>query len=140
MISSTLKTDLQEIFNEIEGEVGREGLAFALFTVIMELIGNAVKANQKRAFFVKNDYSLTESESYEAGLTAFKKAYPNLARDYDAALRELDLKVSVDIDYDNDRLLTAVENNTVMFPAEELRVPEHHEPIQGLLPAAHHGN
>ncbi|MBE7438784.1 MAG: hypothetical protein HS115_10050 [Spirochaetales bacterium] len=122
ILDSAFRTRLLEVFEEVERGVGREGLAFALSTVILELIGNAVKANQKRAFFVKNGYSLTEMSSYEEGLIAFKGEYATLSRDYEEALRELDLKVCVDIDYDNDRLITLVENNTVLFPAEETRI------------------
>jgi hypothetical protein len=124
MISQETRSALEQVFAVIEQELGREGLAFALLTVLMELVGNAVKANQKRAFFIKNGYSLDESESYDAGLKAFKEAYARLHKDYDSALAELDLKVSVDVDYDNDRLLTAVENNSVLFPAEEARIRE----------------
>ncbi len=118
-----VKDSLKTAFDDVETRLAIEGLGTALFTVVMELVTNAVKANLKRAFFTRNGYSLSDSESYRAGVEAFKDNYKVIeGEEYGRALGELDLVVSVNIDLDNDRLLTFVENNTQLQADEETRI------------------
>ena len=118
-----VKDRLKQTFEEVEGKLGIDGLAAALFTVVMELVTNAVKANLKRAFFNENGYSVSDPESYQAGVAAFKENYREVEGEaYGRALTDLDLVVSVNIDLDNDRLLTFVENNTLLQDEEETRI------------------
>lgn len=118
-----VKDRLKQTFEEVEGKLGIDGLAAALFTVVMELVTNAVKANLKRAFFNENGYSMSDPESYQAGVAAFKENYREVEGEaYGRALTDLDLVVSVNIDLDNDRLLTFVENNTLLQDEEETRI------------------
>lgn len=118
-----VKDSLKQAFDEVEQKLGIDGLGTALFTVVMELVTNAVKANLKRAFFTKHGYSMKDAESYKSGVDAFKENYNVIeGEEYQRALGELDLVVSVNIDLDNDRLLTFVENNSMLQDDEETRI------------------
>lgn len=130
VIDANVRGRLRATFEELEQRLNIDGLSVALYTVIMELIGNAVKANLKRVYFKKHDYSLTDEASYKAGVAAFKKDYDQIVRDeYIRVLEDLDLVVTVEVDLDHDRLLTFVENNAIMIAEEERR-------IRGKLAAA----
>lgn len=123
LLDASVKDKLRKLFEELEGKLGIEGLSVTLFTVIMELVGNAVKANLKRAFFSRNQYDLDDPESYAAGMDAFKQNYDRIQKEeYVHALEELELVVTVEVDLDNDRLLTYVENNTLLLHNEERRI------------------
>jgi len=117
------RKELQKFFDDLESTLKLEALVVTLFTVILELVGNAVKANLKRVFFRENNFRFDEPESYRAGVDAFKADYENIRKDkYTQALEDLNLTVTVEVDLNNDRLLTYVENNTVMVFEEEKRV------------------
>jgi len=123
IVDETVKDRLREVFEDLEHRLGIEGFGVVLYSVLMELIGNAVKANLKRAFFRKHEYSLEDPESYERGLEAFKKNYREIRKEeYVRALEELELVVTVETDLDNDRFLAFVENNTIMLAEEEGRL------------------
>lgn len=114
---------LRTLFEDTEAKLGIDGIGVVLTTAVLELVENAVKANLKRAFFLKQGYSFDVLESYKAGIEAFVKSYPEFRQgQYDAALKELDLVVSVQVDHDADRLLVLVENNSVLLSQEEVRV------------------
>lgn len=125
LLDASVKVQLRTFFDDLEAKLGIEGLSVALYTVIMELVGNAVKANLKRAFFRHHGYSLEDAQSYQAGLAAFKESHGQIKReDYIPSLEELELVVTVEVDLDRDRLLAYVENTTVLIAEEELRVRE----------------
>lgn len=114
---------LRKLFEETERSLAIDGIGVVLTTACLELVENAVKANLKRAFFLKQGYSFDSVESYKKGIAEFVKSYPDFRQgQYDAALKELDLVVSVQVDHDADRLLVLVENNSVLLSQEEIRV------------------
>lgn len=123
VLNEDAKTKLREAFDALERKLGIDSLAITLFYVVMELVGNAVKANLKRVFFRKHGYNLEDPEQYRLHLDEFKHYYNGVPEEeYAAALRELGLSVSIDIDLDHQRLLIFVENNAVLLPEEEKRV------------------
>ncbi|MBI3395640.1 MAG: hypothetical protein HY042_07390 [Spirochaetia bacterium] len=123
LVDTTMRERLEKTFRELEEKLGIDGLGVALFTVVMELIGNAVKANLKRAYFRENNFSLIDHASYEKGVESFKKDYDLIQREkYVQALEALDLVVTVEVDLDHDRLLLFVENNALMLEEEEIRI------------------
>lgn len=114
---------LRKVFEDTEAELKIDGIGVVLTTAVLELVENAVKANLKRAFFLKQGYSFDVLESYQKGIEAFVKSYTDFRQgQYDQALKELDLVVSVQVDHDADRLLVLVENNSVLLSQEEVRV------------------
>ena len=123
VLDDTVKQSLKNIFGDLEEKLCIEGLSVALYTVIMELVGNAVKANLKRAYFKENNINPDDTENYIQAVQSFKDNYEQLQKErYRSALESLELIVTIEIDLDNDRLLTFVENNTIMLAEEEKRV------------------
>lgn len=123
ILDADMKSQLRELFDGLESKLGIEGLGVALYSVIMELVGNAVKANLKRAFFREHKYSMDDPETYQAGLAAFKESHGTLKKeDYVGALEDLELVVSVEVDLDHQRLLAYVENTTILIAEEERRI------------------
>ncbi len=114
---------LHSKLQEVEEHVGKEGMAEKLSIIIGELANNAVKANLKRLFFHAKGYKFDDAQSYEIGLKAFHDnfAHMNLVH-YEKAMQLLDLKVQINIELDENRLLILIENNNSMSAEEELRL------------------
>lgn len=108
---------------DLETNLQIDGLSHTLHFVLMELIGNAVKANLKRVYFKKNNYDVADAESYRRGVEAFMADYNSIDEDeYKAAMRQMDFDVQVKVDVNSERLLIFVENTTVMLEEEERRI------------------
>lgn len=123
VLDQSAKQQIQKLFVTLEEQLKIEGISDVLITAVFELVENAVKANLKRAFFIKQGFDLDITEQYQAGIAAFKASYSDLHRtDYLTALRELELSVLVNVDHDRQRLLVFVENNTVPVAQEEARI------------------
>ena len=115
---------LRQALMELARNLNKESIGDILYSLLNELISNAVKANLKRAFFEKNGFRFDDPESYNRGVEAFKKKYTKIYKDKDyyAQLEKLDLIITVQIDLDQDRLLIRVENNSILMADEERRV------------------
>ncbi len=123
LLDADMKQELRGLFDDLEKRLQISGLGVALYSVIMELVGNAVKANLKRAFFRQHGYSMDDAGTYQSGLQAFKESHGTLKKeDYVGALEDLDLVVTVEVDLDHDRLLAYVENTTILIAEEERRI------------------
>ena len=123
ILDADMKQQMRDLFEGLETKLGIQGLGVALYSVIMELVGNAVKANLKRAYFREHSYSMEDPATYQAGLVAFKESHGTLKKeDYVSALEELELVVSVEVDLDHQRLLAYVENTTILIAEEEMRI------------------
>ncbi len=119
---------------ELENFLQKEGIGEILFTIINEITTNAIKANLKRIFFIKNGYSFQDDESYKKGLWEFKQKYRNVFKhskehlqeknDWLEALRDLGLTVQLEIDANEQRILIYVKNNTKILPEEEKKLRE----------------
>ena len=116
---------LRDALIRLEKSINKKALADALYSLLTELISNAVRANLKRAFFVKNKYSLNDPESYHKGLEEFKLYYKRInekSREYHQSLEDLQLTISINIELDSDCLLIHIENNTILLEQEEKRI------------------
>ncbi len=123
ILDNFVRDSLKDWTDELENELKIDGLSHTLHFVLMELIGNAVKANLKRVYFKKHGYDVADSDSYARGVEAFMADYNSIDEDeYKAAMRELDFNVDVKIDVNTERLLIFVENTTVMLEEEERRI------------------
>lgn len=123
VLDQSAKHKIQTLFIALEAQLRIDGISDVLITAVFELVENAVKANLKRAFFIKQGFDLDIVEQYQTGVTAFKASYRELHRtDYLTALRELALSVMVNVDHDRQRLLVFVENNTIPVAQEEARI------------------
>lgn len=123
ILDQSAKRQIQMLFTDLETRLKIDGISDVLITSVFELVENAVKANLKRAFFIRQGFDLEAAEQYRTGLIAFKASYRNLHHsDYLTALRELALSVMVNVDHDHQRLLVYVENNTIPVAQEEARI------------------
>ena len=123
VLDQSAKQQIQKLFIALEEQLKIEGIADVLITAVFELVENAVKANLKRAFFIRQGFDLEVVEEYQTGIAAFKASYRDLHRtEYLGALRDLALAVMVNIDHDRQRLLVYVENNTIPVAQEEARI------------------
>lgn len=123
LLDADSKKQLQKTFENIEQNLGIDGLGHVLYAAVMELVANAVRANMKRIFLTTNCYDLSRMESYKEGLRQFKKHMQVFTPDeYAKAFEELDFRIILDVDLDHNRLLIYVENNTVLLEEEEKRI------------------
>ena len=123
VLDQSAKQEIQKLFIALEEQLKIEGISDVLITAVFELVENAVKANLKRAFFIKEGLDLEVIEQYQKGVLAFKASYRDLHRsEYLNALRDLALAVMVNVDHDRQRLLVFVENNTIPVAQEEARI------------------
>lgn len=114
---------LRTVFEELETSLKIDGIGVVLTTAVLELVENAVKANLKRAFFNREGFKFDDPDSYSKGIQQFVKSYGDIQQGhYSEALSQLDLLVSVQVDYDENRLLVFVENNAVLLSQEERRI------------------
>ena len=112
---------LKDFLLEIETVIRMELFGETLYTLLIELIDNAVKANIKRVFFRNSGYSLNDPEGYQEGMKDFIKNYSSISSnsDYWRLLEEQDLSIDVDIHLNPERLLIFVENNVCLLQKEE---------------------
>lgn len=123
LMDESVESELLTTLKEFEERLKIEGLSVTLFNVIMELVGNAVKANLKRVFFERHGFDSTDPDSYHRGIEQFTQNYRHTnTEEYRRALKELELQVTIDMDLDSDRLLIHVRNNTVLLAEEERRI------------------
>ncbi len=109
----------------------RDGLEI----VIAELVNNAVKAELKRIFFAKKGFSFDDPQSYQKGLEAFhcNYAYLNFMY-YEDAMSGLHLRIDVDIDMEESRILLYVRNDKNMPYPEERSLRRKLKRAMDLLP------
>ena len=94
VLDQSAKRQIQAMFTALEERLKIDGIADVLITAVFELVENAVKANLKRAFFIRQGFDLEVVEEYQTGIAAFKASYRDLHRtDYLSALRDLALAV-----------------------------------------------
>jgi hypothetical protein len=123
VVDESVRNKLEQELQRLEDSLKIEGLAITLFQAVMELVGNAIKANIKRIFFQKLNIDINNPAEYHRGIDLFSDAYPSINKaEYEEAMRQLDLEVCLEIDLDQKRLLIFVENNTIMVPQEEERI------------------
>lgn len=125
-LDSPSRDSIHQFCLNLEARFGKEGMGDTIYNVVQELINNAVKANLKRSFFNANRYSFEDEHSYAAGLAAFKTSLRTISEEeWKKAVRDLGLRVTVEVDADEERILIYVENNAIMIPEEERRLRSH---------------
>ena len=125
-LDSPSRDSIHQFCLNLEKRFEKEGMGDTIYNVVQELINNAVKANLKRSFFNANDYSFEDERSYAAGLAAFKRSLRTISEEeWKKAVRDLGLRVTVEVDADEERILIYVENNAIMIPEEERRLRSH---------------
>ena len=126
LLDNKKQEQLEKILQELEDSLGLNSIGGVLYTLLSELIDNAVRANLKRVFFSNEGYNLEDEASYERGLKIFKSHYKEIYRnpDYQKALEEQNLSIKVDVNLEPERLLIFIENPSILLDQEEERIRE----------------
>ena len=123
ILDNFVRESLKNWTDDLEKDLSIDGLSHTLHFVLMELIGNAVKANLKRVYFQKHQFDMDNPESYRRGVEAFMADYNSIDEDeYKQSMEQLDFNVQVIGDVNQERLLIYVENTSVLLAEEERRI------------------
>ena len=116
---------MRGFIRKVMDRFNRIDLAPAVEIIVKELVMNAAKANFKKIFFAENNLRPDDPEHYERGMSGFRDVIDeNIFVDYGRKAREARLLVETSFDFDKDRLIIEIRNNTRMAPHEEKRVRE----------------
>lgn len=116
---------IRSFVRKVTDKFGRADLAPALEIIVKELTMNAAKANFKRIFFTENGIDAKDPADYEAGLARFREVIDeNIFVDYGRKARAAKLIVETSFDFNKDRIIIEVRNNSPMTPLEETRARE----------------
>lgn len=117
--------ELNTIVTSVLDKYNKPDLLGAVYTSVKELALNGAKANIKRILFHEMDIDPENEESYKEGMAAFKtKLTEEFISDYANKARNANLFVDVKFDYNPDRLIVEVINNSAMSEKEDYRVRE----------------
>jgi hypothetical protein len=123
ILDNFVRDSLKNWTDDLETNLSIDGMSHTLHFVLMELIGNAVKANLKRVYFRKHNYDMNDPESYRRGVIAFMRDYNSIdEEEYKQAMQQMDFNVQVKVDVNQERLLIFVENTSVLLDEEERRI------------------
>ncbi len=91
-------------------------------TILREVIINALKANAKRIFFIKNQLDITNNAAYTTGMNKFKKEVIGEFESVEEDLKRSDFYVHITFQYDDKAVQIMVENNSPILPVELERI------------------
>jgi HD-like signal output (HDOD) protein len=91
-------------------------------TILREIIINALKANAKRIFFLKNELDISDQAQYARGMNKFKKEVIGEFESIEEDLKRSDFYVHITFQYDERTIRITVENNSPILPVELERI------------------
>ncbi len=94
----------------------------SVMTILREVLVNALKANAKRVFFLKNNLDIANDADYRSGMARFKK---EVVGDFDAVeadLKRSDFFVEVKFENSGNSFTISVTNNSPVLPIELKRI------------------
>jgi putative nucleotidyltransferase with HDIG domain len=94
----------------------------SISTILREIIVNAMKANAKRIFFLKNNINISEPRSYEEGMKRFKSEIVGEFGILERELENSDYYIQVDFSSSSAGLDIVIRNNTLILPEELSRI------------------
>ncbi len=109
------------------GLYGLNFLSNVVMVLAREMIGNAVKANLKRAFFLSLKKDINHEKDYKYGMEIFKQEGLGQLDLYRNAMEELGLKVEIVIELLPEGSSIKVINNTKVLKQEMIHI---HESLQ----------
>lgn len=118
--SSHLEERIQETLKNILTKCEHEHLLPILYTILKELIINAIKANQKRVFFEENNYNIKNQEDYTIGIKRYKKIFSeNMGDTYGPKCKMKDYYCLILFEFDKNGIKIEIRNNTPIAEQEE---------------------
>ncbi len=91
-------------------------------TILREIIVNALKANAKRVFFIKNDLDINDENHYKKGMIKFKKQVIGEFEKIEADLLRSDFYVKIIFTYNPAEIQIMVINNSSILEDELKRI------------------
>ncbi|PKL41244.1 MAG: HD family phosphohydrolase [Spirochaetae bacterium HGW-Spirochaetae-1] len=94
----------------------------SMITILREVIVNAMKANAKRVFFIKNNLDIKDKAGYKEGMSRFKE---EVIGEFDAIEKDLknsDYYVKIDFSRNDQNLHVVINNNTPILTEELERI------------------
>jgi putative nucleotidyltransferase with HDIG domain len=91
-------------------------------TILREIIVNALKANAKRIFFMKNNLDINSAEEYQKGINKFKKQIVGEFEKIESDLLRSDFCVNITFKYNPSMVQISVVNNSPILPVELERI------------------
>ena len=129
------KEHLKDVLQDIEKNTNKKGLAEILEIILGELINNCIISNLRRLFFHSCNYKFDNEKEYEKGVIEFKKNFSQLNFNlYQRALELLDLKVTININKNIERIIVFIQNNNTMSKVEEKIIRKNLSLIMKNLP------
>jgi HD-like signal output (HDOD) protein len=103
-----------------------------VITVMRELIINAVKANSKRYYFLKNNLDIGNESNYQQGMEHFKDFIIVEKEKIEESLRNHNLKVELYLRKSPEGIRILIRNNTPILPKELNRIQTRIETAKGF--------
>ena len=129
------KEHLKDVLQDVEKNTNKKGLAEILEIILGELINNCIISNLRRLFFHSCNYKFDNEKEYEKGVIEFKKNFSHLNFNlYQRALELLDLKVTININKNIERIIVFIQNNNTMSKVEEKIIRKNLSLIMKNLP------
>lgn len=117
--------DLNLIILRLLNKYNKLDMTATLYTCIKELAVNGAKANIKRILFDEVKIDLENESDYRRGLEIFRdKLTDKFISEYAQKAKDRGLFVDVKFEYDDDKLIVEVLNNSALTKREDERVRE----------------
>ena len=117
--------ELNLIVTRILRRFGRENLVGAVYTCVKELALNGAKANIKRILFLENQIDINSDVDYEKGMTLFRsRLNEKWILEYANKAKDQNYYVDVAFNFNDERLIIEVENNSALSEKEDKRIRE----------------
>ncbi|MCK4797791.1 MAG: hypothetical protein KAT05_10430 [Spirochaetes bacterium] len=99
--------------------IGKANFFNNLSYILKEVVGNANKANLKRAYFHLNDLDIKSSIHYDEGMRKFKENISSFSSQYITAISKLGLYVKIDLFVEKNYFVMSVTNSCPILPIEK---------------------
>lgn len=117
-----VRTQIEAALQSFLESCGKAELHASLNYLLAEVIGNADKANLKRAYFSLADLDITSEKDYALGMPGFKEAVADRRQDIIDLIQSEQAWVQVRFQRTADDLILAVQNTCPLHPVEKERI------------------
>ena len=120
---SSSEEELNFILEQLLKKYDCEDKISTLYTCVKEITLNGTKANIKRVLFNELRVDLQDENQYEEGMKQFKaKLTEEFIFDYAVKAKKMNLYVDIRFEYDENRILIEVINNSPLTAQEDERI------------------
>lgn len=121
-LNADIEKRISDILVAVLNKSDRINLKNLIFTILRELIVNALRANYKRVHFIHEDLDINNENDYTNGINNFKELLAENPDFFIEATEKNKLFVQVSLVYKDETILASVINNTAISPSELKRI------------------